>query len=162
MARLARVLLILLPLLIIPMSLASLIPNSTLPLVLPNSTSPLSVPTPTISCYDMIPRQRIEYSDCRQVLNLFKMYHPAEAYALTHRYSTQEVDINCPYYLAWGNCMLWLDFSGDDYPFIDTAFVDRWGNRLLRQCVKHNMGTGGKVKPLADHGDVKLKLLRWM
>lgn len=58
--------------------------------------------------------------------------------------------------------MLWLDFSGDDYPFIDTAFVDRWGNRLLRQCVKHNMGTGGKVKPLADHGDVKLKLLRWM
>ncbi len=36
--------------------------------------------------------------------------------------------------------------------------LDKWGNRLLRQCVLDNRGSGGKVELLGEMGALHLKL----
>ena len=74
-----------------------------------------------------------------RLLGSCKLFHPAEGCNLTQQYRTQIIDISCRCFPVEVNCTLWLDFSGCDYPFVDTAFVEQRGDVLLKQGAEHKL-----------------------
>ncbi len=123
----------------------------------------LAAPSPRVICADPIATRSISYPDCHLALAQFRQTHPKAFYVTTDRRTASDLQISLPYKTAYNTCEMildytrWLPFFS---PIVNTDFLDSWGNRLARQCVQNNHGSGGVVGWLDNEQTICI-CLRW-
>ena len=123
-------------------------PSSSLNTTDLNLAVSLAFPSPSVTCAYPIVTRSISYPDCRLALAHFRQTHPKAIYRITEGRPLSDSEIGLTYKTVYNTCEMVLDYATWlplHNPIVIINFLDRWGNRLARQCVQNNHGGGGSV-----------------